>query len=75
MSVKSPMSQYVAGMSFAEFCSAARVVACPRHCHNGHHGMDNCNTCGCTGSGIRYGDKFYPNTEEGFREAFKVYEG
>jgi hypothetical protein len=73
MTIKHPIGTYTPGMSFDEWSKVVRIVPCPRSCHGGRRGMDNCNTCGCTGSGIRYGGKFYPNTEEGFRDAFKVY--
>lgn len=46
--------------------------ACPKHCIMGHIGMDNCNTCGTTGSVYRVAGKVYPNTREGYIEACKA---
>jgi hypothetical protein len=54
-----------------ELIGRRKIAGCPRHCHGGHHGMDNCNTCHCTGSGFYIRDKFYPNSEEGWSAALK----
>ena len=54
-----------------DLVGSIQIVPCPRHCISGHIGMDNCNTCGVTGSGFRMFSRFFPNTEEGWKEAYE----
>lgn len=48
------------------------IQRCPRFCDWGHRGMDNCNTCDCTGSGFYCRDEFYGNSEEGWKQAYEL---
>ena len=43
---------------------------CPR-CDfgSGYRGMDRCAACDGTGSGFWVGERFFPNTEEGHKQA------
>lgn len=45
------------------------IIGCPWSCDDGWRGCDACNRCGMTGSGFRLYGSFYPNTEDGFRDA------
>ncbi len=49
---------------------------CP-HCDfsSGHRGMDRCHICDGTGSVFYVGDRYYPNTEKGFRAAIRTKNG
>lgn len=48
-----------------------RTIRCTRYCDNGYRGMDNCNSCGCTGAMLAAGGNYYPNTREGWIELRK----
>lgn len=49
-----------------------KIIACPWNCDDGYRGGDACNRCGKTGSGFRYQGKFYPNTVEGWSDAWNA---
>lgn len=48
-----------------------KVVPCVMSCHSGHRGMDNCNTCGITGSQFIFNGKRFPNTELGYIDSLR----
>lgn len=49
-----------------------KPIACV-HCDfsSGQRGMDTCGKCDGTGSLLAYHGRYYPNTEKGWKKAFR----